>query len=50
MHAGAGGPTVGGGNHKDALEVRDKNFIIRTMTLQLLSLTILISVLMFVTQ
>ena len=22
MHAGAGGPTVGGGGHKDALEVR----------------------------
>ena len=22
MHAGAGGPSVGGSNHKDALEVR----------------------------
>ena len=28
MHAGAGGPTVGGGGHKDALEVRD-NFVLR---------------------
>ena len=30
MHAGAGGPTVGGGGHKDALEVRDNYVLLRS--------------------